>query len=485
MYQKLKIRLWTTTFLMLSLIQVVKTQGVENLKFHKEQFTFIAENGKEVKAEKGILLVPENRSNSKSRLIPINFVRFRSISKNPGSPIVYLAGGPGSSGIQTARRSFSLFMALREVSDVIVFDQRGTGDQNMACPDKIFLPIDRFVNRNEMLDIFIKESLNCKEYWESKGYDLSGYTTVESAHDINDLRKALEIKKINLIGSSYGSHYALAILKLHEKSIDRVVIAGIEGLDHTLKLPSSYDRHLDDLNALVQLDPILSTKIPNLKKMLGMVIQRLESEPKKVIIVDKKSGENIEVVIGKFEVQLLIASLSGRRSLGIIPAMIYNMHQGNFIDFATMISGLKRKGLSLSAMVVMMDGASGASKERLELILKESKKSPLGSVMNFPFPEVSNAWSVPDLGDEYRAPVKSMRPVLIISGTMDARTPIINGEETAKGLPNSQQLIVKGAYHPPSFIDKNIQERLIKFFKGEAFSTLPIEGPKIKFKAIN
>ncbi|MCH7974579.1 MAG: hypothetical protein IH949_11980, partial [Bacteroidetes bacterium] len=142
MYQKLKIRLWTTTFLMLSLIQVVKTQGVENLKFHKEQFTFIAENGKEVKAEKGILLVPENRSNSKSRLIPINFVRFRSISKNPGSPIVYLAGGPGSSGIQTARRSFSLFMALREVSDVIVFDQRGTGDQSMVCPDKIFLPMD-------------------------------------------------------------------------------------------------------------------------------------------------------------------------------------------------------------------------------------------------------------------------------------------------------------------------------------------------------
>ena len=293
------------------------------------------------------------------------------------------------------------------------------------------------------------------------------------------------IKKISLIGSSYGSHYALAILKLHESSIDRVVIAGIEGLNHTLKLPSSYDRYLDDLNNLVQSDSMLSAKIPNLKEMLNAVLQQLEKESKRVIIVDKKSGENIEVVVGKFEVQLLISSLSGRRSMGIIPGMIYNLHQGNFTEFATMIYGLKRKGLSLSAMLVMMDGASGASKTRLKQINKEAKKSLLGKVMNYPFPEVSNAWGVPNLGNTYRTPVKSNRPVLIISGTMDARTPIINGEETAKMLPNSIQLIVKYAYHPPSFSNKNTQERVINFLKGQPFSTLPVEGPKINFKTID
>ena len=68
---------------------------------------------------------------------------------------------------------------------------------------------------------------------------------------------------------------------------------------------------------------------------------------------------------------------------------------------------------------------------------------------------------------------------------MDARTPVLNGEETAKRLSNSQQLIVKGAYHPPSFTNKNTQERVIKFLKGQPFSTLPIEGAKIKFKAID
>ncbi|PHS51657.1 MAG: hypothetical protein COB01_09860 [Lutibacter sp.] len=481
-----KINLLIVIFLMLLHVQGVRAQENEVARFSIEQFKFKAENEDEIKAEKGVLFVPENRNNSKSRLIPINFVRFKSFSKNAGSPIVYLAGGPGGSGIQVARGSYhSLFKPLLEVADVIVFDQRGTGEQDMSCPDKIFLPTDRPTSRDEVIEIFINGSMKCKEYWENKGYDLSGYTTVESAHDVDDLRKALGIKKISLIGSSYGSHYALAILKLHESSIDRVVIAGIEGLNHTLKLPSSYDRYLDDLNNLVQSDSMLSAKIPNLKEMLNAVLQQLEKESKRVIIVDKKSGENIEVVVGKFEVQLLISSLSGRRSMGIIPGMIYNLHQGNFTEFATMIYGLKRKGLSLSAMLVMMDGASGASKTRLKQINKEAKKSLLGKVMNYPFPEVSNAWGVPNLGNTYRTPVKSNRPVLIISGTMDARTPIINGEETAKMLPNSIQLIVKYAYHPPSFSNKNTQERVINFLKGQPFSTLPVEGPKINFKTID
>src|SRR5690606_25292645 len=84
--------------------------------------------GETVAAFRGSLLVPENRSNPDSRLITLAYVRFPSTSPEPGAPIVYLAGGPGGSGIGTAAGSrFPLFVALREVADVIAFDQRGTG----------------------------------------------------------------------------------------------------------------------------------------------------------------------------------------------------------------------------------------------------------------------------------------------------------------------------------------------------------------------
>jgi len=91
---------------------------------------YVFENNKKEKvdAEFGTLLVPENRSKPDSNLIELAFVRFKSTAQNPGPPIVYLAGGPGGSGIFTAKDArFPLFMALREIADVIAFDQRGTG----------------------------------------------------------------------------------------------------------------------------------------------------------------------------------------------------------------------------------------------------------------------------------------------------------------------------------------------------------------------
>src|ERR671921_342969 len=89
-------------------------------------YTFETTRGEKVPAEFGTLLVPEKRGNPDSNLIELAFVRFKSTAKNPGAPIVYLAGGPGGSGIGTAKGSrFPLFMAMREIGDVIAFDQRG------------------------------------------------------------------------------------------------------------------------------------------------------------------------------------------------------------------------------------------------------------------------------------------------------------------------------------------------------------------------
>ena len=79
-------------------------------------------------AEWGTLTVPENRRRSDSNPVELSFVRFPATTPDPGHAVLFLAGGPGESGIQSARGGhFSIFMALREVSDVIALDQRGTG----------------------------------------------------------------------------------------------------------------------------------------------------------------------------------------------------------------------------------------------------------------------------------------------------------------------------------------------------------------------
>src|SRR4030095_15277072 len=56
-----------------------------------------------VEAALGRLVVKENRSNPRSNLIELAFVRLKSTAARPGPPTIYLEGGPGSSAISVAR----------------------------------------------------------------------------------------------------------------------------------------------------------------------------------------------------------------------------------------------------------------------------------------------------------------------------------------------------------------------------------------------
>ena len=107
--------IWVIALLAASTYTVVA--DIESLgpKKNESEIMFEAKNGEMVSAFRGWLEVPENRKNIKSRKIKLNYVRFPATTdKNANaSPIVYLAGGPGGSGIETAKhRRFPLFMAM-------------------------------------------------------------------------------------------------------------------------------------------------------------------------------------------------------------------------------------------------------------------------------------------------------------------------------------------------------------------------------------
>src|SRR5690242_17484458 len=212
-----------------------------------------------VDAEFGTLFVPENRSDPESNLIELAFVRFKSTAAKPGPPIVYLAGGPGGSGIGTAMGSrFPLFMAFREIADVIAFDQRGTGysKPNLGCYESLSLPLDVAPTRESAIKELRKNSKACIEYWRDvQRVDLTAYNTNESADDLEDLRKALGAPKISLWAISYGTHLSFATIRRHPQSISRAILAGTEGPDHTYKLPSNIQKHLEDLAAVIKADP--------------------------------------------------------------------------------------------------------------------------------------------------------------------------------------------------------------------------------------
>jgi len=473
--------------LLLLALPAMAQQKAGTLKL--KPYTFENGKGEKVEAEFGTLPVPENRGDPNSNLIELAFVRFKSTAKNPGPPIVYLAGGPGGSGIGTATGSrFPLFMALREIGDVIAFDQRGTGysKPNLGCFERLSIPLDVVPSRAAAVEELRKNARGCIEYWRDvQRVDLTGYNTNESADDLEDLRKALGAKQISLWSISYGTHLALTTIRRHPQSIHRAILAGTEGPDHTYKLPSNVQKHLADLAAVIKADPELGKEIPDFLGLMKSVFDRLDAQPQTVEITDQRTKQNVKVIVNKFVLQYIVANNIGTTVTANFPVLFYRASKGDFTNPAQVWLNISREGIG-SAMSYMMDCASGQTAARREQIAREAKETLLEDISNFPFPEICEEWKAPDLGDQFRSPVTANVPVLFISGTLDARTPVSNAEEYRRGFANSTHIIIEGAVHSdPLFLSSpKIKDGMLEFLKGQPVTVTKIAGLPMKFTSL-
>jgi len=471
-------------FILLSATTICAQPKSNTLKI--KPYTFETNKKEKVDAEFGTLFVPENRSDPESNLIELAFVRFKSTAKNPGPPIVYLAGGPGGSGIGAARGSrFPLFMALREIGDVIAFDQRGTGfsKPNLTCLNRLALPLDVAPAREAAIKELRENASDCAFYWHNvQRVDLTGYNTNESADDLDDLRKGLGVNQISLWSISYGTHLAFAAMRRHPNSIHRAILAGTEGPDHTYKLPSNIQKHLEDLAAVIKADPGIGKEVPDFLGLMKSVFDRLDAKPEVVEITDPQTKLKVKVIVNKFVMQYIVANNIGTTETAKFPGLFYRASKGDFTNLAQFWLEQSRSGIG-SAMSYMMDCASGQTATRRELIAREAKETLLEDAFNFPFPDVCTEWNAPDLSDQFRAPLKSDVPVLFISGTLDARTPVSNAEEYRKGFSNSTHMIIEGAVHSdPLFLSSpKIREGMMEFLRGQPVTTIRIQGPPLKF----
>ena len=457
------------------------------LKF--EPFTIPFE-GQNVAAELGRLFVRENRSNPNTKLIELAFVRLKSTSEKPGYPVVYLDGGPGSSAINIARVPdyMRAFTKLREVGDVILLDQRGVGRSkpNLSRLASDPLPTDVFADNDVALRVLKERTVAAASYFREQGVDFQAYNTMESAHDVDDVRKALGAEKLNLVGFSYGTHLGLACIRYHGANLNRVVLVGTEGPDHTNKLPFTSDASLRRLAQLAAAAPELEGKVPDLVGILKEVLTRFEKQPVTVQITDQRTKKPIEVKVGKTGLQFLIMrDLGDTNDLPIFPAWFYTMHQGDYSILARFAERRYNQfagGISL--MTVVMDASSGTSKARTARIQKEAKTALLGDMVNFPFPGIDDAIGNPDLGEKYRSPIDTTVPTLFFSGTLDNNTPPFQADEVRRTFRNSTHIVVENAGHESMVVDSRVQQTMVDYLRGGDVSKTKIELPPLKFNVI-
>lgn len=422
-------------------------------------FRFTAGNGESTDAFRGFFLVPENRQRAGSRLLKLHYVRFPAKTAQPGAPIVYLSGGPGGSGIHTAKGPrFPLFTGLTAQADVIALDQRGAGlsADVKPCQSSVVVPTNQRIDEPQFAALYQQAAAECQQRWQQQGVDLLGYTTVQNALDLDALRQHLGADKVTLWGISYGTHLALAASKLFPERLDKLVLASVEGLDQTVKMPAQTQLYLTRLQQRIALDPALQARFPDIAALMQQVLTQLDKTPL-LLSLKQADGSSRDFLFQRLHLQLLTSMSLADPNQRI--GRLLQLYQGLQAQPEAMkpvlaeilgtglLDGYVAGPIELQPMSLLMDVASGITAPRLQQYQQQQPSALLGGMLNFPMPQLNGTVPGLDLGDAFRQEAVHAIPTLVLSGTLDGRTYLAEQQQAVAGLTARQQVTVQYGGH--------------------------------------
>lgn len=404
-------------------------------------------------AERGMMFVPANRSDKKSAVIGIELYRFKASRKaRPGThPIFFLHGGPSFAGLERSLERPGTFeerwLPLLDVSDVVVVGQRGIGSSkpNTIIETTMNFPLDRAVTEEEVSEALREICAEEKAFWEAQGVDLSGLTVVEVAADVNDVRKALGYEKVIIWGGSFGSHWGMTVMRYYPEIVERAILRGMEGPNHTYDHPGHLWNVYKDVAAEAEKVPELQGLIPEggLIKAIETVVERIKKKPVKVTVTDPKTREAQEVLFTVREAGSLARGYSG--GLPGWPANVIALYNGDFSKAAE--REVRRQGSRRfsTASFYMLDHGSGITPKREAELKADPAVKILGDI-NLNYTMTRDIWGS-DLGDEFRQNFETDIPTVIVHGTWDTSTPYENALELIPFFKNSKFIpVIRGPH---------------------------------------
>lgn len=442
---------------------------------------FTSKKGGLFSAELGQLRVPENRTNRKSMRVTLPILKLKSRIEKPGPPIVYLADGPGVMATNEGFTLESIFQPLLRNHDIILMDQRGVGRSKpqVFWESPTSQPLDYFLSYDNMLmrDRWASEQAVAR--FKKQKIDFKGYSTVESADDLKDLAAALGVRQLILVGYGYGTHLALATMRRYPGLVHSAVLVGPQGPDHMLMLPSTMDQHFQNVSDLAVKDQATRIKVANLTSLTKIILRRLDRVPVGLSVRDRRTRKMVRVEVGKFGLQWIIARLlTEKRYFEELPAMLHLLAKQDYSMLRKHVERLYNEtGRGISGMSYLMRLHSGATVDRLALIVRESGDSILGNAMNYPVFDVPDLWGHPDLGNSYRMQIDSNHRVLFVSGSLDPGALPSQTEEIRQGFPNGVHCVVENADHSDVLAHERTQRVILDFLVGK-----PVNDMRISLK---
>ena len=399
--------------------------------------------------------VPLDRTGTTPGTVPLHYAIQR---QGPKKVLIALSGGPGQSGVSSASSfAISADPALRRYR-LAVLDQRGTGKSGvLSCPN---------LQRLRSLDAYTPQAmLNCAN---RIGPNRAFYTTADTVLDIDALRQALGADKIALYGISYGTNVALQYARAFPDHVDRLILDSIVGPDGPDAFLLDTYRNMPRVLAEQCAHGACRNATKDPVADVGALVRRIntrgplrgdyyDSEGRKratrYSTPDELSFLLIAGDLNPFLQAALPAAMSAARRGDTAPLMrLRRIGQGGQTREEDLSVGLN-VATGCTDVTLPFDRAAGVAERAAQAqqalaAIPPTDYDPFDAqtVLRTSYVDDCLAWP----GDVTRLPFTGPLPdvpALLLGGRLDTRTPLENARATAKELPHSTIVALKGSGH--------------------------------------
>jgi pimeloyl-ACP methyl ester carboxylesterase len=418
-----------------------------------------------VSLECGMLGVPESRSASASTR-KIELASFRLSRKDRASalPMLYLEGGPGGAG-SDAIGLWAESSALA-VRDVVILDQRGTGLSSpvLSCPEFLGVQLARYTQPQSIstqLEAARKAVDACVQRTTQAGIDLRTYNTIETAYDTRDLRRALKIERWHVLGVSYGTRAALAVMRYASEGVASFVLDSVSPPDASISArTASADAALalERLAASCSADAQCTAANGDLRLRLSQLVERFDASPWTLNIASQPGAPSTPYTLRGSDLLFFIFRLMySTEALPTLPNLITALAEGRLSDAESMVRPIVEQlaasgrpdapNTQLTYLAVecndlrRLSTAADVEFERNPGRFESSLLIAAGPYCNR-FPGSGNP-------ADYNQPVASSIPTLLVAGEFDPVTLPEGTRRIGATLSRGIGVLIKGAGHTP------------------------------------
>lgn len=432
----------------------------------------------------GYLTVPENRADPENSItVDLAVAIIHAGGTRPRQdPILYLEGGPGGSALLDP--DYWLESILHTSRDIILLDQRGTGFSvpSLDCPET-----DAYLQEDDSgYDSLLEAARACRDRLTLDGVDLAQYNSANSAADVADLRRALEIDEWNLYGVSYGTRLALTVMRDQPEGVRAVVLDSV----YPPNAPGYTEDALNSISAIETLiagcagDEECDAAFPSLKRRFYRTVAALNESPEEI---------DGYTTTGDDLVNFLFDSLYDTTLIPYLPLVIYAASEGNYEPWSVLdeyANGEEEYGrlrpaqprqdedpaapqppandgdsdgmfYSVECHEAAVFGDLDAAAQLVEEYPNAVTEGLLASLEETL--AICDLWGAGDGGAIEQQPVFSEIPTLIVAGEYDPVTPSRWGQLAAETLPNSFFVEMPRGGHGVTF-DDECGARIVRAF---------------------